>query len=173
MRYRPLFMTLLFLGASAPAAPARAQNQSQQPVPPNASANDAASATDQQAPKKVWTNDDFDAHDANPSSGAGAKPKSVRTKPVPQNSARANWYRNQISKLNAQIPEIDQKIASYQSALNGNPQPAQGLEEYHLRRADWLAEIQKLTKQKQDLLAKIAALEDQASKEGIAPGQLR
>jgi hypothetical protein len=41
-----------------------------------------------------------------------------------------------------------------------------------MRRADWQAEIQRLNKQKQDLLDRISALEDEARHNGIEVGQL-
>ena len=81
----------------------------------------------------------------------------------------ASWYRNQINTAKNQIAGIDQKIASYQAALNGEMQPNQGVQEYHMRRGDWQTEIQTLTKQKKDLLAKIDSLEEEAKHSGIAP----
>jgi hypothetical protein len=171
MRIRPLFTILLSLTGVAIALPARAQNQ--QPAPVAAPTSETSGAPSPTASKKVWTNDDFDSHAAAapaPIPGMTPKPKPPKSKPV--SGRNAGWYRTQISKLNGQIAVIDQQVASYQAALNGEPPPNQGVQEYHMRRADWQAEIQKLNKQKQDLLDKISALEDEARHNGIEDGQL-
>ena len=171
MRVRPLLTILLSLTSLTIAAPSRAQNQ--QPAPSPAATSENSGQPTQPATKKVWTNDDFDSHAASaraPNPGMMPKPKPAKSKPV--SGKNAGWYRTQISKLNGQIAVIDQQVASYQAALNGEPAPNQGVQEYHMRRADWQAEIQKLTQQKQDLLGKVSALEDEARHNGIDDGQL-
>jgi uncharacterized protein YukE len=170
MRIRPLLTILLSLTSLTIAAPSRAQNQ--QPAPLPAATSENSGQPTQPATKKVWTNDDFDSHAATAAKPAVApKPKPAKSKPA--SGKNAGWYRTQISKLNNQVADIDQQIASYQAALNGEPPPNQGVQEYHMRRADWQAEIQKLNKQKQDLLDRISALEDEARHNGIEDGQLR
>jgi uncharacterized protein YukE len=170
MRIRPLLTILLSLTGVAIALPSRAQNQ--QPAPLPAAASETSGEPSQTPSKKVWTNDDFDSHAAAATAAKPApKPKPAKSKPA--SGKNASWYRTQISKLNGQIADIDQQIASYQAALNGEPPPNQGVQEYHMRRADWQAEIQKLNKQKQDLLDRISALEDEARHNGIEDGQLR
>ena len=170
MRIRPLLTILLSLTSLTIAAPSRAQNQ--QPAPLHAATSENSGQPTQPATKKVWTNDDFDSHAATAAKPAVApKPKPAKSKPA--SGKNAGWYRTQISKLNNQVADIDQQIASYQAALNGEPPPNQGVQEYHMRRADWQAEIQKLNKQKQDLLDRISALEDEARHNGIEDGQLR
>jgi len=170
MRIRPLLTILLSLTSLTIAAPSRAQNQ--QPAPSPATTSENSGQPTQPATKKVWTNDDFDSHAATAAKPAVApKPKPAKSKPA--SGKNAGWYRTQISKLNNQVADIDQQIASYQAALNGEPPPNQGVQEYHMRRADWQAEIQKLNKQKQDLLDRISALEDEARHNGIEDGQLR
>jgi uncharacterized protein YukE len=170
MRVRPLLTILLSLTSLTIAAPSRAQNQ--QPAPSPAATSENSGQPTQPATKKVWTNDDFDSHAATAAKPAVApKPKPAKSKPA--SGKNAGWYRTQISKLNNQVADIDQQIASYQAALNGEPPPNQGVQEYHMRRADWQAEIQKLNKQKQDLLDRISALEDEARHNGIEDGQLR
>jgi uncharacterized protein YukE len=169
MRIRPLLTILLSLTSLTIAAPSRAQNQ--QPAPSPAATSENSGQPTQPATKKVWTNDDFDSHAATAAKPAVApKPKPAKSKPA--SGKNAGWYRTQISKLNNQVADIDQQIASYQAALNGEPPPNQGVQEYHMRRADWQAEIQRLNKQKQDLLDRISALEDEARHNGIEVGQL-
>jgi len=169
MRIQPIFTMLLSLAGLALAAPSWAQNQ--QPAQAPAATSDTSGVPNQPAAKKVWTNDDFDPHAAGaPKPAMAAKPKPAKTKPAA--GKNANFYQTQIASLNKQIAGIDQQIASYQAALNGEAQPNPGLQEFHLRRGDWQGEIQKLTQQKQDLLGKVSALEDEARHNGIEPGQL-
>ena len=171
MRIRPLFTILLSLAPLSIAVPSHAQNQ--QPAPAPAATNETPGTSNQPDAKKVWTNDDFGSHPAPaPASNSSRATKPKPPKPKPSGGKNAAWYRTQISKLNDQIAVIDKQIASYQAALNGEPPPNQGVQEYHMRRADWQTEIQKLNKQKQDLLDKISALEDEARHNGIEDGQL-
>ncbi|MFZ0969833.1 MAG: hypothetical protein WCC76_15265 [Candidatus Acidiferrales bacterium] len=171
MRIRLIFTTSLSFAILAFAPPSRAQDQ--QPAPAPAATSETSSAPSQLATKKVWTNDDFNGHAAPapaPNAGKAPKTKPVKTKPVA--GKNANWYRTQIGKLNNQVGGIDQQIASYQAALNGETPPNKGVQEYRMRRADWQAEIQKLGQQKQDLLGKISALEDEARHNGVEQNQL-
>ena len=156
--------------ASTPAsAPAHAATCA--PMQPSESSDPAAANT---APaKKVWTNEDLGTHTAvapKPAPRGNAHPP--RSNANAQKAPRANWYRQQIAKFNAQIATIDDQIAKYQSALRGEIQPATGLQEYHIRRANWQTEIDKLQKQRDDLQTKIAGLVDAARHEGIESGQL-
>jgi hypothetical protein len=179
MRIHPLLITLATFAGLAIAVPSRAQNPQPAPAPAPAAtpaatpANDATSAPDQLAAKKVWTNDDFGSNGAAaPGAASSAKAKPARPGVKPAQGKNAGWYHSQIAKMNAQVADIDAKIASYQAALNGEPLPAQGQQQYHMRAADWHAEIQKLTLQKQDLNTKISALEDEARHSGIDPSKL-
>ncbi|HXW17471.1 MAG TPA: hypothetical protein VEJ39_04170 [Candidatus Acidoferrales bacterium] len=135
-----------------------------------ASESDTPNAPGKPAPKKVWTNDDFGAHAAN---SASKKPKPAKPEAKPAKGKSGAYYRSQIQKLNSQIADLDTKIATYRAALNGEAQANAALQQYHMRAADWPAEIANLTQQKQDLLAKITAIEDQARHDGIEPGELR
>ncbi len=171
MRIRHLSTILLPLVGLFFALPTRAQGQ--QPSPAPAATSDTSGTSSQPTSKKVWTNDDFGS---NPAAAPATKPtkepkpKAAKTNPV--SGKNANWYRAQILKMNGQIAGIDHQVASYQAALNGEPPPNQGVQEYHMHRGDWQAEIQKLTQQKQDLLAKISALEDEARHNGVEENQL-
>ena len=135
-----------------------------------ASESDTPNPPGKPAPKKVWTNDDFGAHAAN---SASKKPKPANPEAKPAKGKSGAYYRSQIQKLNSQIADLDTKIATYRAALNGEAQANAALQQYHMRAADWPAEIANLTQQKQDLQAKITAIEDQARHDGIEPGELR
>jgi hypothetical protein len=153
-------------------APAPAHPQAATCAPKPSETSDPAAANTAPA-KKVWTNEDFGTHTAvapKPAPRGNAHPP--RSNANAQKASRANWYHQQIAKLNTQIATIDDQIAKYQSALRGEMQPATGLQEYHIRRANWQTEIDKLQKQREDLETKIAGLVDAARHEGIESGQL-
>lgn len=177
--------TLALLGAVALAAifspTAHAQNS--QPDSP-AQPAPAASATPASSPapatqepaKKVWTNDDVsDLRGSSPVSTVGsAKPGSG--KPTPRNASSAHnkdarSYHDQIARLQAQLPPIDQKIGELQAALSGK----QVKEDRHfggVKPDDWNAELARLQKQHDDIQSKIAVLEDQARHAGAPANQI-
>jgi chaperonin cofactor prefoldin len=177
--------TLAFFGAVAFAVSwspaARAQNsqpaQPAQPVPPAQASPAVPSQPAAQTPvKKVWTNDDVgDLRDHSAISTVGsAKPSSGKLAPKNANASHnkdARSFHDQIAKLQAQIPPIDEKISALQSALSGN----QVTEERHfsgVKPDDWKDEIARLQKQRDDIQAKIAVLEDQARHSGVATNEI-
>jgi len=173
MRTRALVFATVLFTAGILATPSHAQDQSQ-PAPPPAPAaqQDPSTALKPAAEKKVWwTNDDFAANQpAKPAASAKPAAKS-RATPAPKGKD-AKWYHAQLEKLNGQVTALDKKIAAYQDALDGKQVPNGGLLEGHFTRADWPAEVEKLRKQRADLLARISALQDEARHNGIDPNQL-
>ena len=156
------------LAALSFAAPILAQDP--QTVPQG----DNSGAPVQPSTKKVWTNDNLVPNpDTAPAPASSAKTKPTKPGLRPPEGKNAGWYRGQISKLNSQIAGIDKKIATYQAALKGETQRSAGVQPYQMRAADWHSEIQRLTQEKRALQAKIGALEDEARRNGIEPGQLR
>jgi cytoskeletal protein RodZ len=143
---------------SPPPAQSPTQSSSPAPAPP--------------APaKKVWTNDDM--HSAAPSSpDSSVKPAGTVNKPKPNAKGKdAGWYRTQISKLQAQIPPLDEKISQLQAALNG--QTVNSPRQYGgTRPDDWHDELARLQKQRDDIDTKIAALQDQARHDGVPENEL-
>jgi hypothetical protein len=142
------------------AAPAQSPSQSSTPTP-----------TPQTSAKKVWTNDDIhSAKSAFPDSNA--KPASTVNKPNPNAKGKdASWYRGQISKLQAQIPPLDEKISQLQAALSG--QTVTSTRQYGgTKPDDWRDELLRFQKQLGDIQAKIAALEDQARHDGVPESEL-
>jgi hypothetical protein len=177
--------TLVFIGAVAFAvacSPAvRAQSpppaQPAQPAAPSQAPSVVPSQPAAQTPvKKVWTNDDVgDLRDHSAISTVGnAKP--TPGKPAPKDSnaphnKEARTFHDQIAKLQAQIPPIDEKINELQSALSGN----QVTEERHfsgVKPDNWKDELARYQKQRDDIQAKIAVLEDQARHSGVATNQI-
>jgi hypothetical protein len=179
---------LLAIAILAALAPVRALSSSpqsgaatqSQPAPPSSQASAAAPAPSETPPrKKVWTNDDLapsrgasassSARSANsPASDSGTAASEPRSR---QGDAR--WYHEQIAKLKAQIPPLDDKIAPLRAGLKGDDvgsaaRPANG----GVRRGDWQQQLADLEKKRQDILGRIDALEDEARHKGIAPSEL-
>jgi hypothetical protein len=121
--------------------------------------------------KKVWTNENIPS--AAPSSpDSNVKPAGTVNKPKPNAKGKdAGWYRTQISKLQAQIPPLDEKISQLQAALNG--QTVTSIRQYGgTRPDDWRDELSRFQKQRDDIDTKIAALEDQARHDGVPENEL-
>jgi hypothetical protein len=180
--------TLALLGAIALAGlsspNARAQNSEPtppaQPAPATQSGSpDGSSAAPAQAPaKKVWTNDDMgDLRDRSSISTVGStkpasgKPATNSAHSGHANANGANSYRAQITKLQSQLPPLDQKINDLQSALAGNQVP-QTRQFGGLKPDDWKDQLARLQKQRDDIQTKIAALEDQARHSGAPTNQI-
>jgi cell division protein FtsB len=149
---------------------ARAQDASSQPAP--------SSATEP-APRKVWTNEDVptlreDSTISTVGSTSGARPASAGTHPNTPGRQDAKWYVDQITKLQAQLPPINQKIAQLEAGIEGKftgdaqtstrPKSVTG--------GSWQQELAQLTKQRDDLEARISTLRDQARHQGIPPNAL-
>jgi lipoprotein-anchoring transpeptidase ErfK/SrfK len=152
---------------STQATPSSASNQMQQPA-------NAQQTTD----KKVWTNDDVgDLRDHAPISTIGnSNPKPTKPVVKPTNTAQPSkakekWYVDQISALQAKIPPLNEKIQTLQAALNGDQVDAPRQYGW-VKPDDWRDQLQRLQKQRDDLQAKISALEDQARHDGVPPNVL-
>ncbi len=165
--------TFIFSGISLAADSALAQTDSassaQNPSQPAVSPTPA----EQTPPKKIWTNDDGEFH-SRPSSSAdaGTKPASTAKKPKPNNNGKnAGWYRGQITKLQGQIPPLDEKIAQLQAALNG--QTTNAPRPYGWSKPeDWHTQLAQYQKQRENIEAKISALEDEARHNGVPEGEI-
>ncbi len=156
------------------ASSARAQNDSAVSAQ-NPGQSGTSAAASQTPDKKVWTNDDFKSHprrDASSSPDSNSKPPNTASKPKSNNSNKnAAWYRAQISKLQGQIPPIDEKISQLQAALNGqqvnSPRP------YGWSKPDdWHAQLAKYQGQRDDIQTKISALEDEARHNGVSENEI-
>lgn len=148
-------------GSSQTSAPSSSQSSSQ--------------SSAQAGGKKVWTNDDVgDLRDRAPIStigNANPKPTKAAVKQAPPPKKDPKWYLDQIHGLQAKLPPLDDKIQQLQAALNGdqvNPTRQFG----GVRPDDWRDQLQRLQKEREDIEAKISALEDQARHDGVAPNLL-
>jgi hypothetical protein len=159
--------TFLIITVAFVATTTFAQNDSAAPAQSPGSSSPTAPAS----AKKVWTNDDI--RSAKPTSpDSNAKPAGTANKPKPNTKGKdASWYRAQISKLQSQIPPLDEKISQLQAALNG--QTVNSVRQYGgTKPDDWHDELSRYQKQRDDIDTKIAALEDQARHDGVPESDL-
>jgi len=153
-----------------------AQDNSTAPTAPT-TASSAQNADSSQ--KKVWTNEDVPdlRADSKISTVGGGKNRQTRTSNSSSSttgSKSASWYRDQIERLQKQLPPINEKIAQLQSALDGNftgdsktssrPTGVQG--------GDWRTQLAQLQNKHDDIEAKIAELRDEARHAGVPPNTL-
>ena len=158
-------------GFNIVAGSARAQNDSSAPAPSSTQSPSSATAT-QPADKKVWTNDDGRFHSPpSPSANASTKPAGAANKPKSNNNGKNAGYRAQITKLQGQIPPLDDKIAQLQAALNG--QQVNAPRTYGWSKPDdWHDALARYQKQREDIEAKISALEDEARHSGVPESEI-
>ena len=169
--------------------PAPAASQAPAPTPNTAAAKDQASDKDQtkKKPKKVWTNDEIsavrgkisvvgdpsqsssysDSRQWNTASDSGSGGNTEREKAI------AN-YREQLRQLREQQDAIDKKISAVRNFKADNSSPSGGINmrtRYSMTTTD--DEIKQLEGKKKQIQAKMDAIEDEARKNGIEPGELR
>jgi hypothetical protein len=141
----------------------------------------AASDTTTDRGKKVWTNEEIaglpenttisTVGSLNGKASAGAN-KDMR----PPRGRDATWYRDQIAKLQGQVPRLNDQIAAMQTALDGKPggDDKTSTRPYGvgLRIDGWAAERDRLTKKRDGISAQIESLRDEARHSGIPDSAL-
>jgi len=168
-----LFTATIFIiaGFNIVAGSALAQNDSSAPAPSLTQSPSSTTAT-QPADKKVWTNDDGRFHSPpSPSANASTKPAGAANKPKSNNNGKNAGYRAQITKLQGQIPPLDEKIAQLQAALNGQTTNAPRTYGWS-KPDDWHDALARYQKQREDIEAKISALEDEARHNGVPESEI-
>jgi hypothetical protein len=177
-------------GAPAPSEPSKpsAQSQSSPPTANAAAPKDQSSDKDQKKkPKKVWTNEEMptlqgkisvvgDPEQANASSESrkwnnDSDPGNANN--LEREKAIAN-YREQLRQLRERQDGIDKKITDFRNFKADNASPSGGINvrnRYTMTPAE--DQIRQLEDQKKQIQAKIDAIEDEARKNGIEPGELR
>src|ERR1700689_3627941 len=130
---------------------ARARNDSSVPAANSTQPASPAPGTPP-ADKKVWTNDDGRFHSRpSPSADANTKAAGTANKPKSNNNGKnAGWYRGQITKLQGQIPPLDDKIAQLQAALNGQTTNAPRTYGWS-KPDDWHDALARYQKQREDI----------------------
>jgi chromosome segregation ATPase len=139
--------------------------------------------TPEKKTKKVWTNDDVksvkggvsvvgDGDKASePSPRRDADLDSHRQSVAAQQLAN---YRNQIQQFRAQIDAIDKRIVQLRDFKAEDGSASGGIKMHQTYNMVPLEEqVKQLESKKKELQAKIADVENQARKSGIAPGELR
>jgi len=164
-------------GQTAPAGNAATPaTQAQSDTTTATDANATTSTTTTTAPaKKVWTNEDMgDVHKNSAISTFAAKSnKPVNNKPAgnANGNAAAKNYQTQITRLQEKLPPLDEQISQLQAALNGDTVNSVR----HVGGAkidDWRDELARLQKQREDIVAKISALQDEARSKGVPANQI-
>jgi uncharacterized protein YukE len=161
-------------GQTAPAGDATTPAAVPSGANPSATASANATTTTTAPAKKVWTNEDMgDVHKNSViSTFSGTNNKPGNGKPAGNaKSGNAKQYQDQITKLQAKLPPLDEQIAQLQAALNGDTVNSTR----HVGGAkidDWHDELVRLQKQRQDIAAKISALQDEARRNGVPPNQI-
>jgi hypothetical protein len=178
---------------SKPAArsqsPAAAASQAPAPTANAAAPKDQASDKDQtkKKPKKVWTNEEmstvhgkisvvgdpsrFSAYSDSRQWNTGSDSRNG------SNTERQNVianYREQLRQLRGQQDAIDKKISEFRSFKADNSSPSGGINartRYSMTPAE--DEIKQLEDKKKQIQARIDAIEDEARKNGVEPGELR
>jgi hypothetical protein len=150
------------------------------PVPTSSitSANTTASPTTTTASapaKKVWTNEDMGNVHKNSTistfSATNGKPGSAKPAGNAKGGKEAKQYQNEITRLQEKLPPLDEQITQLQAALNGDTVNSTR----HVggtKIDDWHDELVRLQKQREDIVAKISALQDEARRNGVPENQI-
>lgn len=177
------------------AAPVRAQSAQPSPAPsapPAPAADQSAAGPEKAAPastspassttKKVWTEDEMaglhskgaDSISQPGNTPASPEPPASHPKGISSNKD-AKWYQDQIFKLQAKLPPIEKNIAALQAALSGKPtgDAVTSSRPTGVKTDDWALQLAQAQKERDDILAKISALRDEARHKGISPNALR
>jgi hypothetical protein len=158
--------------SSQPPNPAAAQKPTSPP-------SSQPAKKDAKPPKKVWTNEDL----ANLTPGGVSvvgearqqKPAAAPAAAKSSEMARiAASYRQQLAKLQAELDQVDKKIAALHNFTASNASPGGGLNMMGYYNATPVADqLQQLETLKKRIQARIDAIEDDARHKGIPPGDLR
>ena len=175
--------------AQSPPAPAASQAQTSSSNANAAAPKDQPSDKDpaKKKPKKVWTNEEMptirgkisvvgDAQQVNVPSDSrkwNSDSDSGNGNDLERGKVVAN-YREQLRQLRGQQDDIDKKIADYRNFKADNASPSGGINvrnRYSMTPAE--DQIRQLEEKKKQIQAKIDAIEEEARKNGIEPGELR
>ena len=170
----------IFLGAVIVLPVTRAQNGT--PGAPDAPSSSSATTVPQSppaTPTKVWTNENVtELRENSQISTVGetaATPGKAGGKPVAGSRARnANWYRDQIVKLEAKLPPLDSQIEQLREAIDGKAMGdgKTSSRPRWVKGDSWSREEVELQNKRDGIAAHIDALRDQARHSGVAPNTL-
>jgi hypothetical protein len=161
-------------GQTAPAGEAAAPAAAPAPSNPSATANANGASSTSAPAKKVWTNEDMGEVHKNSVistfSATSSKPANAKAAGNAK-GGNAKQYQDQITKLEAKLPPLDEQIAELQATLNGTA--VNSTRHYSGTKIDdWHQELVQLQKQREDISAKIGALQDEARRNGVPANQI-
>jgi hypothetical protein len=160
-------------GQTTPAGDAAAPAQANSTTSANATTSTTATTPSATAPaKKVWTNEDMrDVHKnsvISTFSGTNGKADSAKPAGTAKGNKDGKQYQDQILKLQAKLPPLDEQITELQATLNGAT--VNSTRHYSGTKIDdWHEELVQLQKQRDDITTKISALQDEARRNGVPP----
>ena len=104
-------------------------------------------------------------------SGTNGKPGSAKPAGAAKGNKDAKQYQDQILKLQAKLPPLDEQISELQATLNGDT--VNSTRHYGGTKIDdWNEELVHLQKQREDIATKISALQDEARRNGVPENQI-
>ena len=163
--------------SEASATPAPAATQAKILPPP------APVDKEKKKPKKVWTNDEIGSVKGGvsvvgePDFSADDRQSSKTYQASNQKNLRqqqTSYYRGQIQQLQGQIDAADKRISQLKNFKGENTAPSGGInptQGYNMVPLE--NQVKQLEERKKQLQAKIADVENDARKNGIASGDLR
>lgn len=173
-------ITSTFLGAVIALPVTRAQNGT--PGAPDAPSSSPATAPSQAppaTPRRVWTNDNLtelrENSEISTVGGTAANPGKAGGKTVAGSKAHdAQWYRDQIVKLEAKLPPLDSQIEQLREAIDGKAMGdgKTSSRPWAVKGDSWAREEAELQNKRDGIAAHIDALREQARHNGVAPNTL-
>jgi hypothetical protein len=167
-RWRLIAVGVVCFAALCPRAVRAQDPSSPQPTTQTPSAPE-------QPPRKVWTNEDVPTlREDSAISTVGASNRARPAHPTTPGRQDAKWYSDQITKLQAQLPAINDNIAKLEAGIDGKftGDSQTSTRPKSVNAGDWRIELAKLQKQRDDIESHINALRDQARHQGIPPNAL-
>lgn len=138
--------------------------------PPQSLSQSATTAPVQPNSKTVWTNDDLSGLRsetvASNHANVSVRPSATASKPNASMPKDAKWYNDQIAKLQAQLPPLDDQISQLQAALAGKPVDTTR-KWGGVRPGDWSVQLAQCQQKRDGVVSKITALKDRARHNGI------
>jgi hypothetical protein len=180
--------SLIFFAASiahGQASASASQSHPETAKPAQTPTNDPGETTDRPKKKKVWTNDEI-ATVGGPGSisvvGRANEPNAAEPNSSENTAARGasakqrqiTGYRDRLRQLNNQLEATDKQISDLRNFKATNTSASGGINMNHRYTMTPVEEqVKNLEEKKKQLQSQISAVEEQARKEGIEPGQLR
>ena len=168
-----LTLVLLLVSLALPNAAQTNDANSSGKSPSNAAGPESASSPAPSAPKKVWTNDNI-SEVSRKISVVGDKSDQKYPLTKAADPATVEKIRKELKKLQGQVDDIKQQLASYKEFKDGKAVSTSGYQiDKGYGRIPVEQQMVMLEKKKKDLESQIDEQLDEARKKGIDPGQLR